>query len=238
VTLRQLPPALVTALTLVCGLAALEAARTADWGLALRLMLVAAVADGTDGMLARRLHAVSPMGAQLDSLADIIAFGVAPAFIFATYYGDAPAVVRFGIAAAFVLGGAYRLARFHARPAHGVFLGLPITAAGALFAVIVAGPLELPSGEAAAVGLALTILMVCHHPFPKIGRSRRVMLPVIAGAAVPILLWPRVETLAILAGFVLVGYVLYGLASAILGDRLPQLGMNEVDASHAGRSRG
>ncbi len=236
-TVRQLAPALVTALTLSCGVAALEAVRVEHWALALWLILAAAVADGVDGMLARRLQAVSAMGTQLDSLADIIAFGVAPAFLFATYYSAAPDWVRFGVALTFVLAGAYRLARFHAQPARSIFYGLPITAGGTLLALIVAGPFGAGVWDAAMAGTALIVLMVCRHPFPKVGRSRQWLLPVLAAASLPLALWPRVETLAIVAGFVLASYVLWGLAGMLLGDKLQAIGINEVEVQPAGQPR-
>lgn len=76
----------VTLGTAVCGFAAIAIA-PADAGLAARLVLLAAVADGLDGVLARR-YGGSPIGPHLDSLADVAAFGVAPGVI---VYGIAQA---------------------------------------------------------------------------------------------------------------------------------------------------
>ena len=236
-TLRQVPPALVTMLTLTCGLAAIEATRVGDWALTLRLVLGAAVADGTDGMLARRLHAVSALGGQLDSLADIIAFGVAPALLFSTYYAGAPAGVRFGVALAFVLAGAYRLARFHAQPTHGAFCGLPITAAGPLFALAVAGPFGVATWQAALGGIGLALLMVSRHPFPKLPRSRYWLLPAIAAAALPVALWPQLETLAIAAAAALGAYLVWGLVRPMV-EGIPGIGIKEnAEVREAGRPR-
>ena len=108
VTRRQWPPALMTMLTLTCGFAALEAARSDRWLTAALLIMLAALADGLDGTLARALHGVCDMGAQLDSLADVVAFGVAPAFIFVAHTTELPPGIRFGVALAFVLAGAFR----------------------------------------------------------------------------------------------------------------------------------
>ena len=228
-TFRQSLPSLVTMVTLACGLATLEAARVGEWELALRLVLLAAVADGVDGILARRLRACSAMGEQLDSLADVIAFGAAPAFLFSTYYGGASGWVRFGVALAFVLAGAYRLARFHARPANGVFCGLPITVAGPLLALAVAGPFGAGAPEAGLAGLGLAALMVSHHPFPTFARSRGRLLPAIAGASLPVALWPRVETLAILAALALGTYLVWGLVSQVVtDDGMPGRSVEEV----------
>src|SRR5919202_6281689 len=95
---RNLVPSFVTAVALSCGLAALEATRMGAWDWTLRLILLAAVADGVDGALARQLHSTSPLGGQLDSLADIVAFGAAPAFLFESYFSAAPPLIRFGAA--------------------------------------------------------------------------------------------------------------------------------------------
>jgi CDP-diacylglycerol---serine O-phosphatidyltransferase len=198
-------------LTLSSGLAAIEAARTGNWDWALRFILLATIADGLDGALARQLKATSDMGEQLDSLADIVAFGAAPALLFVTVFTAAPAPVRYGVGLFFVLAGAYRLARFHAIPSDGVFLGLPITAGGALMALIAAGPFGLNYWVATALAIATAVLMICRIPFPKMSRVKPNPVGVMAVASLPILLWPGVETVAIVAAVVMGGYVIWGL---------------------------
>lgn len=197
--------------TLSCGLAAIESARTGNWDWALRLILLATVADGIDGALARQLRATSDMGEQLDSLADIVAFGAAPAVLFVTVFGSAPSPIRYGIGLIFVLCGAYRLARFHAQPADGVFLGLPITAGGAMLALIAAGPFGLSHWWAAGLALFTASLMVCRVPFPKMSRVKPNPIGVMFVAAVPVLLWPGVETVAIVFALVMAAYVGWAL---------------------------
>ncbi len=215
---RQLLPTLATMLTLTCGLVAMEAARVGSWDLSLGLILLAMVADGVDGTLARRLGATSTMGEQLDSLADVIAFAVAPAFLFSTYYVGTPAPVRLGAALAFVLAGAFRLARFHAQPIRGAFSGLPTTVAGPLLGITVVGPFGVSVREAGAVGLGLAALMVCHHPFPTLARSPRWFLPAMVAALLPLGLWPRIETVAIVAAVTLGAYVLWSIVIQIVND--------------------
>lgn len=202
---------MVTMVALACGLAALEAARGTSWDLALWLILLAAIADGVDGVLARRLRVTSAMGEQLDSLTDIVAFGTAPAFLFSSYYGDAPAVLRFGVPFGFVVAGAYRLARFHTRPNVGGFCGLPITVAGPLLALAVVGPFGLGAWEAGGIGIIIAALMVHAHSFPAIVPSRRWLLLAIVAASVPVALWPRGETLSIVGAVTLGAYVIWGL---------------------------
>jgi len=211
VTARQWPPALVTMLTLACGLAALEAASAGRWTLAFSFVVVAAVTDGFDGSLARSLGASSAMGAQLDSLADIVAFGVAPAFLFAAYFTATPEPVRYGAGLVFVLAGAYRLARFQVQPVPGVFQGLPITAAGSLFAATVAGPLHTGSWGSCLFGVGLAALMVCRHPFPKPLLTPPYLLAATAIVMVSLAVRPRFDTLTALMAFGLIGYLALGV---------------------------
>lgn len=210
-------------ITLSSGLAAIEAARTGNWDWALRFILLATIADGIDGALARQLGAASDMGEQLDSLADIVAFGAAPALLFVTVFTTAPIPVRYGVGLFFVLAGAYRLARFHAVPANGIFLGLPITAGGALMALIAAGPFGLNYWLATGLAITTAVLMVCRIPFPKMSSVKPNPIGVMVIASLPIVLWPSVETIAIVAAAVMSAYVIWGIIRRIelLEDDVP-----------------
>ena len=85
IPLRAIPPNAITLLALCFGLTGVRFAMSAsqgdvrDWGWALGCVVFAGVLDGIDGRLARLLKANSRFGAELDSLSDNIAFGVAPA---------------------------------------------------------------------------------------------------------------------------------------------------------------
>jgi CDP-diacylglycerol---serine O-phosphatidyltransferase len=215
VTRRQAIPALVTLVVIACGFGALEAARVESWDIALRLILLAAVADGIDGALARRLRATSALGKQLDSLADIVAFGVAPAFLFSTFYADTHDAARYGVAIAFAAAGAYRLARFHGQAGNDYFFGLPITAAGALLTVVVAGPFTAGVLEGGAVAVALAVLMVSRLRFPTFADWRWTLFPGLVAATIPIALWPGVDTLAIIAAIILSLYIVLGLVNRV-----------------------
>lgn len=207
---------MITFFALSCGLGAIEATRVGDWDLALRLILLAAIADGIDGPVARHLNGAGAIGKQLDSLSDVISFGVAPAFLFSTYYADASHLVRLGPALAFVATGAYRLGRFNAQPATDRFMGLPITVSGALLAVTVAGPITASVTVASIIAAVLTVLMGVRHPFPAYAAWRWTLLPAFVGAAISIALWPGVATVAMVAGVILATYVLGGIVSPML----------------------
>jgi CDP-diacylglycerol--serine O-phosphatidyltransferase len=129
IPLRAFVPNAITALALCCGLSAVRAAleattveqtlltggtAVAAWSIAVLLIVGAGVLDGIDGRIARLLKANTRFGAELDSLSDVIAFGVAPATILYLWsLTDAP---KFGWTAALSLTVccALRLARFNA----------------------------------------------------------------------------------------------------------------------------
>ncbi|MBI1404305.1 MAG: CDP-diacylglycerol O-phosphatidyltransferase [Porphyrobacter sp.] len=114
-TLRAMLPNAITAAALCSGLTGIRFAIDGQWGFAIGLVVLAGVLDGIDGRIARLLNAQSRFGAELDSLADSLSFGVAPALIlFLWSLQDLP---RFGwfAALAFAICCALRLARFNAR---------------------------------------------------------------------------------------------------------------------------
>ena len=113
--LRALVPNAITAAALCSGLTGIRFAINENWRMALFAIILAGVLDGIDGRIARLLKAQSRFGAELDSLADSLSFGMAPALVlFLWSLQDWP---RFGwfAALAFALCCALRLARFNAR---------------------------------------------------------------------------------------------------------------------------
>ena len=113
--LRAVLPNAITAAALCSGLTGIRFAITGDWEKSLFAIILAGVLDGIDGRIARLLKAQSRFGAELDSLADSLSFGMAPALVlFLWSLQDLP---RFGWFAslAFAIACALRLARFNAR---------------------------------------------------------------------------------------------------------------------------
>jgi len=158
-------PSLITILNGVCGFAAIVltskgvAARIGQFpclAMAGYMILLAMIADMLDGRLARMSRSTSSFGGQLDSLCDMISFGVAPAFLMlkvleyklAGFVGLNPAVESFLqrfiwlAAAAYVSCAAIRLARFNVEneedeSAHMSFVGLPTPAAAGVIVSLV-----------------------------------------------------------------------------------------------------
>jgi CDP-diacylglycerol--serine O-phosphatidyltransferase len=133
-------PNAITSAALCSGLTGIRFAIGGDWRGAVLAVILAAVLDGIDGRVARLMKAESRFGAELDSLSDVIAFGVAPALIL--YLWSLQAVPHFGWLAALALAVccALRLARFNAQidmapqphKLAGFFTGVPAPAGAGL----------------------------------------------------------------------------------------------------------
>lgn len=112
-TVNRLIPNALTLLALCAGMTAIRLAFLERWELAIAAVLVAMVADALDGRIARLMNATSEFGAQLDSLADVINFGVTPAImIYLWALGDAGGL-GWALVLVFVMASALRLARFN-----------------------------------------------------------------------------------------------------------------------------
>ena len=114
-SLRALAPNAITSAALCAGLTGIRFATDGQWGMAVFAVILAGMLDGIDGRVARLMKAQSRFGAELDSLADNVSFGVAPALIlFMWALHDLPRVGWFA-ALALAVCCALRLARFNAR---------------------------------------------------------------------------------------------------------------------------
>lgn len=166
-------PNAITSLNLLCGAVAIVMSFSGKqeivWGLngfemAYALIALAAVADFFDGFSARLLHAVSNIGAELDSLSDLVSFGLAPAMVLLNMMRgyDEP----WWCYVALLLGvfGAVRLARFNVDTNQTTtFTGLPIPANAIFWIGFTAWYAEhqMPVWAVAIAVVALSYLMVC-----------------------------------------------------------------------------
>ncbi|MGM9928593.1 MAG: CDP-diacylglycerol--serine O-phosphatidyltransferase [Bacillus sp. (in: firmicutes)] len=123
---------ILTLLNLSLGGFAILASINGQLELSMLLIFIAALCDRFDGMAARKFNIESELGKQLDSMSDIISFGVAPAMLIyqAVLIHVGPAGMFFTVF--YIACGAFRLARFNITECNGYFTGLPITAAGCL----------------------------------------------------------------------------------------------------------
>jgi CDP-diacylglycerol---serine O-phosphatidyltransferase len=201
--LRYLVPNAFTAASLCLGLASVTQAAAGRFELAAWMILWAVLLDNVDGASARLLGAGTEFGEQMDSFADLVSFGVAPAAL--VFYGayDLPfwsshpwmLGVTCGI---HVLANASRLARFNIQSSPrgaGFYQGLTTTLCGAILAslYLVCARGSLPTEWIALMPvllLALALLMVSRLPFPKLRRRGNLWvdgLQVVNGLAIYVL---------------------------------------------------
>jgi CDP-diacylglycerol---serine O-phosphatidyltransferase len=208
IPIRVVLPNLVTLLALCMGLTAIRYAIEEDFVKAVTAVMAAAVLDGLDGRLARAIKGTSRFGAELDSLADFIDFGIAPGLLL--YLWSLHEIKGLGWFAvlAFAIAAALRLARFNvmiddpAKPAWHAefFVGMPAPA-GAVTVLLPLylhfSALELPASKAFVpfyiiYVLAIAFLMastIPHFSGKRIGRiPRDLVIPVLFGVGVTALL--------------------------------------------------
>ncbi|KYH34698.1 CDP-diacylglycerol--glycerol-3-phosphate 3-phosphatidyltransferase [Clostridium tepidiprofundi DSM 19306] len=136
-SLKMALPNIMTFANLFFGIVAILSASRLKNGttLASIFILIAAVNDRFDGKVARKFNAESALGEQLDSLADLISFGLAPAFVAWSMQLSELKILGVFSVVVFVFAGAYRLARFNIAESKKYFVGMPITAAGVFLSV-------------------------------------------------------------------------------------------------------
>lgn len=219
--IRAIPSAL-TLLNLVLGLVASLLTLHGRVSEAALLVVIGMILDGMDGRLARMLHAESEFGKLLDSLADIVTFGAAPALI--VYQAELRRLGLIGdiLTLWFPICGAVRLARFHVqtKSTH-FFIGLPITAAGGVLATLsLMKPVLHPASVILTLAtLTLALLMISRVRYPNF---KRVAFPRTTFALVPIfimLVFILVRYEIVRADWLIFGilgaYAIYGLIRAI-----------------------
>ncbi|TIL33548.1 CDP-diacylglycerol--serine O-phosphatidyltransferase [Mesorhizobium sp.] len=225
IPMRMVLPNLVTVLAICAGLSGIRFGFEGRFEPAVVMVLLAAFLDGIDGRLARMLKATSKFGAQMDSLADIVNFGVAPALVLYAFLLDQAGSPGWIAALLFTIACGLRLARYNVldeetdRPQWQTeyFVGVPAPAG----AVLVMLPLYLyflrlgvePSRPAAFIAAVFTVLiaflLVSRLPVYS-GKSLKVpgdkVLPIILGVVLYILLlmtYPWYTLTASVAGYLL-----------------------------------
>lgn len=134
-------PNLFTFINLSCGIISILCTFDKNYLLACVFILVAGLVDRYDGRVARWLDVSSDLGKELDSLADLVSFGVAPSILVFILYNlrevGPGGIIGLVVLLTFPICGAFRLARYNATDFDGSFRGVPITIAGAFMALFV-----------------------------------------------------------------------------------------------------
>lgn len=178
-------PCMFTLASLFCGFYSIIAAVKGDFTVAAIAIIIAAVFDGIDGRVARMTGTTSNFGKELDSLCDLVSFGVAPGLL--TYFWALQPYGRYGWLAAFlyVATTSLRLARFNSQKGSSrYFIGLPCPAAAGTISstVLFCGYLGI-QGQITHISLLILVyllsyLMVSNHRYysfkqpPQMSKAR------------------------------------------------------------------
>jgi CDP-diacylglycerol---serine O-phosphatidyltransferase len=226
---KYILPNLFTLSSVAAGVYSIHLSTTAqsvaEMTLAAWLIVVSMVCDGFDGRVARMTRTESELGIQLDSLADAISFGVAPAFLLYHWGMSEWGWLGFGVAIVYVCCAVLRLARFNvlaqssSPESKRYFLGLPTPlAAGTIVSVVLA---HLSFTETAATGAGLSVaamalllsgLMVSNVKYRTFkdlqlrGKGVLGVLAVLGGViGLSVLLKPSVTLVLVMAAYIVLG---------------------------------
>jgi len=137
---RSVIPNLFTATNMFCGFLSIITASNGNYNYAAWLIIVAAIFDALDGLVARLTNSSSELGVELDSLSDIVSFGAAPSFLIYSTYLNQFDNVGIILSSLILIAGGFRLARFNVQLVgfeKSFFLGLPIPTAALTIASFV-----------------------------------------------------------------------------------------------------
>ncbi|MTL10307.1 CDP-diacylglycerol--serine O-phosphatidyltransferase, partial [Nocardia seriolae] len=227
----MLLPSMVTILGLCSGLSSVKFAMEGKLGIALALVGAAAVFDMLDGRIARMLDATTRMGAELDSLSDAIAFGVAPALVLYVTFLHADSI-GWILALMFAVCMVLRLARFNTlmdddnRPdwQREYFVGVPAPAGALIVLLPIALSEQFGDGwwvsfPLAAVWTVLTGLL-CVSTLPTLAiksvsvapRTAPILLVLVALAAALLVTYPLILMMGLVALYL--GHIPFAVHSA------------------------
>ena len=218
-------PNLFTASGIFAGVFSMISAINGEFEKAAWLIMLALLFDGLDGRVARLTNTCSKFGMEFDSLADIVAFGAAPAILLYTYIGGEYGRYGVVVSALFVIFGAVRLARFNVmthKTEPSVFIGVPIPTAAVFISMLVLlferyATLRSEAYIILFLAIAVALLMVSNIRYPSFKKidlhamhMRRSFIAIIFAALV-VFLYP-IEGFALLFSL----YILYGPVRALV----------------------
>ena len=196
IPVRALAPTVLTVLALCSGVTAIRFAIAADWPMAALAILLAGLFDSLDGRVARAIKGTSRFGAEMDSLSDVICFGVSPALVMYFWSLEQLGGIGWAIALLYCVCCAMRLARFNildrdakeSGEVHQHFLGIPAPGAAALLLMPICAGQGYPEMMAiepvlvAAFTVILALMMISQVPtysFKYVKISRGHVVPIL-----------------------------------------------------------
>ena len=167
--MKNIIPNALTSLNLVLGMFSIISTFHGDFYIAAIFIISAMIADGMDGRVARYFKVSSDFGRELDSLCDLVSFGVAPAILaYSFLLKDINSVSGYVVAALFAVCGALRLARFNINTTtvKGHFMGLPIPAGGCVVATFIMIGIKPEGWIFPVMVLSIAYLMISTVKYP------------------------------------------------------------------------
>ncbi len=168
-------PNLFTAASIFIAILSIVSASQGAFEKAAWLIFLSLVFDGLDGRVARMTKTTSKFGVEFDSLADIVAFGVAPALLLYFYVGIDYGRLGIVVTALYIIFGAIRLARFNVMSSEtepGVFIGVPIPTAAVFVSIWILmlekyAHLRMLEVVLLLITIFISFLMVSNFRFPS-----------------------------------------------------------------------
>ena len=200
IPVRSLAPTVLTVLALCSGVTAIRFAIMSDWQMAAVAILLAALFDSLDGRVARLLKGTSRFGAEMDSLSDVICFGVSPALVLYFWSLQQLGGIGWAVSLLYCVCCALRLARFNildrdAKESGEVqehFVGIPAPGAAGLLLLPLYASLALETLSFQPILIAiymviLALLMISQVPtysFKYVRIDRTYVVPILVGVVV------------------------------------------------------
>lgn len=216
--MRAWVPSLFTSLNLVFGMLSIFSTFEGRYNSAAIFIILALVADGLDGRVARAMGVSSDFGKELDSLCDLGSFGVAPGILIYELALRDLGIVGQLAAIAFAVCGALRLARFNISTdvVKGYFMGMPIPSGGCIVATFALSGLVLPPIVTAIGTVLYGYLMISTVRYPDFkGKGNPIAMPAaVVGIVVgllPLFFAPSMQLIPFLLFFL---YTMVGLVNA------------------------
>lgn len=221
--MRKHVPGLVTYITLSCGVMAIIQTFLGNQGTAGVLVLSGYILDAVDGEIARRLKVTSSFGLQMDSLVDIVIFGVAAPLLVFQHLQDSYLpwwLIWIGMLT-FSMAAVFRLARFNLHANGGKprdTIGLTISTSGAYLTLSVLADNALdvdliPDWSFLLILFILALLMISRIRFPELTTilSRRILSLILLGTAIVAAIWLTPQFIWFV---ITTGYIAFGLGRA------------------------
>ncbi|MBK7107272.1 MAG: CDP-diacylglycerol--serine O-phosphatidyltransferase [Ignavibacteriae bacterium] len=216
-------PNTITSFSLLSGFLSIIFTSKGDFQLAAVMIFAAAIFDLIDGIVARLLKTSSQFGVELDSLADIVSFGAAPAFLIFSFHFYKLDGIGIGISALLLIFGALRLARFNSQiedlETKSDFKGLPIPLSAITVAMFVyyvynngefVQPLFFVSIPLVIILSILMVSSIKYSAFPKLNKSTLRGKPYYLGLTIiGLILTFLTDGTALF--FIILGIVLFGI---------------------------